>query len=231
MSDTTTTTKTVEKTAGFLAEYETAAAIFKACERVRDAGYTKWDAHTPFPVHGLDDAMGLKPTPLGWLSFTGGLTGGSLAILMQWWMNASDYPLNIGGKPAFAPQAAVPVTFELTILLTAFFTIFGMLGLNKLPTLYHWTFGGSRFARVTDDRFFISIEADDPKFNVEATKKLLEKTEAVHIEEVKETFVEKTANLEGAAQAFEALTGVTAPFDKKSEKSEKKSEKKDGDEA
>ncbi|MCC6646887.1 MAG: DUF3341 domain-containing protein [Polyangiaceae bacterium] len=225
MSESTPTTKTVEKTAGLLAEYETPAAIFKACERVRDAGYTKWDAHTPFPVHGLDDAMGLKPTPLGWISFAGGLTGGSLAVLMQWWMNAYDYALNIGGKPYFALPAVVPVTFELTILLTAFATIFGMLGINKLPTLYHWTFNGSRFGRVTDDRFFISIEADDPKFNLDATKRLLEKTEPVHLEEVKEIFVErKPLNLEGAADAFEALTGVSAPFDKKTAK-------KDGDEA
>jgi hypothetical protein len=201
------------RAAGLLAEYDTPAAAYHAAEKVRDAGYTKWDVHTPFPVHGMDHAMGLKPTPVGWISFAGGLTGGSLALLMQWWMNGHDYPLTIGGKPPFALQAAVPVTFELTILLTAFATLFGMLGLNRLPQLYHWAFNSRRFERATDDRFFISIEAVDPKFDAARTRALLESTKPVGLEAIDEVIGDQGAGLrEGAEQTFEALTGVTAPF-------------------
>jgi hypothetical protein len=201
------------RAAGLLAEYDTPAAAYHAAEKVRDAGYTKWDVHTPFPVHGMDHAMGLKPTPIGWISFTGGLTGGSLALLMQWWMNGHDYPLNIGGKPPFAPQAFVPVTFELTILLTAFATLFGMLGLNRLPQLYHWAFNSKRFERVTDDRFFVSVEALDPKFDAARTRALLESTRPLSLEAIDEIVgLGSGALREGAGQTFEALTGVTAPF-------------------
>jgi ActD protein len=203
------------RAAGLLAEYETPAAAYHAAEKVRDAGYTKWDVHTPFPVHGMDHAMGLKPTPVGWISFAGGLTGGSLALLMQWWMNGHDYPLTIGGKPPFAVQAAVPVTFELTILLTAFATLFGMLGLNKLPQLYHWAFNSQRFERATDDRFFVSIEALDPKFDAARTRALLESTHPVSLEAIDEVFgAGGTALREGASVTFEALTGISAPFGK-----------------
>ncbi|MCZ2110302.1 MAG: DUF3341 domain-containing protein [Dehalococcoidia bacterium] len=195
---------------GMLAEYKSAAEIYKACERVRDAGYTRWDAHTPFPVHGLDGAMGLKPTPIGWISLAGGALGLGLATLMQWWMGGVDYAINIGGKPAFSLQTSIPIMFELTILLTAFFTVFGMLALNKLPTYYHWVFGGKTFARVTDDRFFISIEADDPKFSREDTRLLLERTHAASVEEVMETVEERVVG-DGAHLAFEAMTGVSAP--------------------
>jgi hypothetical protein len=213
MSDEIQTTVAKKRIAGLLAEYGTPADIMHAAEKVRDAGYTKWDVHTPFPVHGMDGAMGLKPTPMGWISLSGGLTGGSLALLMQWWMNGFDYPLNIGGKPPFAPQAFVPVTFELTILLTAFATLFGMLGLNRLPTLYHWVFGAKNFGRVTDDRFFISIEAEDPKFDRDSTRKLLDKTHPASVEEVEEEIeVSVGALRENVNLTVEALTGITSPL-------------------
>lgn len=216
MSETTHEKKTVTRVAGLLAEYEKPADIMHAAEQVRDAGYSRWDVHTPFPVHGMDQAMGLKKTPLGWISFFGGLTGGSLAILMQWWMNGVDYPLNIGGKPPFAVQAHVPVTFELTILLTAFGTLFGMLGLNRLPTFYHWVFQSRKFERATDDRFFLSIESDDPKFDVEKTKALLDKTHPLGVETLEETFEAGSGELkQNIATTVEALTGVSAPFNKK----------------
>lgn len=202
-----------KRAAGLLAEYETPAAAYHAAEKVRDAGYTKWDVHTPFAVHGMDHAMGLKPTPVGWISLTGGLTGGSLALLMQWWMNGHDYPLTIGGKPPFAVQAFVPVTFELTILLTAFATVFGMLGLNKLPQFYHWAFQSKRFERATDDRFFISIEAIDPKFDGGRTRALLESTAPISLEAIDEIVGEGSSALrESAGATFEALTGVSDPF-------------------
>lgn len=209
------TKATVTRVAGYLAEYTTPAAVMHAAEKIRDAGYSKWDVNTPFPIHGMDAAMGIKPTPLGWISFCGGLTGGSLGMLMEWWMNAVDYPLNIGGKPAFAPPAFVPVSYELTILLTAFATIFGMLGLNRLPQLYHWAFYSKRFERATDDRFFITIEAEDPKFNSEKTRKDLEDTHPHGIEEISETFATGGGGLrENIGLTIEAIAGISSPLGK-----------------
>ncbi len=213
--DTTELTEQTTRVAGLLAEYDTPAAAMHAAEQVRDAGYTKWDVNTPFPVHGMDGAMGLKPTPVGWISLLGGLTGGSLGLLMQWWMNGVDYPLNIGGKPSFAMQTSVPVAYELTILLTAFATLGGMLGLNRLPQLYHWAFGSKRFNRVTDDRFFITIDAEDPKFNLDLTRALLDKTHPLAVEAVGETIDVTGSNLrENVGTTIEALTGVSAPLAK-----------------
>jgi hypothetical protein len=173
-----------KKKFGVLAEYDSAAAIFKACEKVRDAGYKRWDSYTPFPVHNLDKAMGLKPSVLPWVVFACGMTGASCGMLLQWWTSVVAYPLIIAGKPLFSFQAYVPVTFELGILFSAFGAVFGMLGLNKLPQLYHPLFNIARFSRATDDRFFIAIEASDPKYDLDKTRKLLEDTDAVAVEEV-----------------------------------------------
>ena len=169
---------------GLLAEYDSAAAIFKACEKVRDAGYKRWDSYTPFPVHNLDKAMGLKPSVLPWIVFACGMTGAACGMLLQWWTSTIAYPLVIAGKPLFSLQAYVPVTFELGILFSAFGAVFGMLGLNKLPMYYHPLFNVDRFARATDDRFFIAIEHADPKYDLDKTRKLLEETGAVAVEEV-----------------------------------------------
>ena len=174
------------KTFGLLAEYESASAVYHACEKVRDAGYRRWDSYTPFPVHNLDKAMGLKPSVLPWIVFAMGMTGASSALLLQWWTAAVDYPIIIAGKPYFSYQAFVPVTFELGVLFSAFGAVFGMLGLNKLPMWYHSLFNSDRFARVTDDKFFIAIEARDPKYDLERTRKLLEGTGATFVEEVED---------------------------------------------
>lgn len=215
MSETTSQPSTTVRVAGVLAEYEGPAEVMHAAEKVRDAGYSKWDVHTPFPVHGMDGAMGLKPTPLGFISFLGGITGGTLALLMQWWMNGIDYPLNIGGKPPFAVQASVPVTFELTILLTAFGTLFGMLGLNRLPQWYHWVFNSRKFERATDDRFFISIDAEDQKFDLEKTKALLEKTHPLGLEVIQEIDESASGKLrENVGLTIEALAGISSPLKK-----------------
>ncbi len=171
-------------TYGLLAEYTTAAEIYHACEKVRDAGYAKWDAYTPFPVHGLDKAMGAPPSVLPWIVLVMAITGMTAAITMQGWMMAVDYKYIISNKPYFSWQAYVPVTFELTILFSAFGAVFGMLGLNRLPQHHHELFNSERFARVTDDRFFIAIEATDPKFNLEKTRSFLESTGATAIEAV-----------------------------------------------
>jgi len=167
---------------GLLAEYDSASALYAACEGVRDAGYSKWDAHTPFPVHGLERAMGLKPSPVPWIVLGAALTGSSLAFLLQWWVSVKASPLIIAGKPLNSWPAFIPVTFELGVLLGSFGAVFGMLAINQLPQLYHSLFRSERFERVTDDRFFISIEADDPRYEHDRTVALLEKLGAKHVE-------------------------------------------------
>lgn len=171
---------------GLLAEYETPAALYKACERVRDAGYGAWDAHTPFPVHGLEKAMGLGPSLIPWIVCVLGFSGAALGFGLQYWTSVIEYPLIISGKPFNSYPAFVPVTFELGILLGSFGAVFGMFGLNKLPTYYHSLFNSKRFARFSDDRFFIAIEARDPKYDPDKTRKLLESTGAVAVEEVED---------------------------------------------
>jgi hypothetical protein len=175
-----------KKTYGLLAEYDSARAIYHACEQVRDAGYKVWDSYTPFAVHNLDKAMGLAPSVLPWIVFAMGMTGASLALLLPWWTSTIDYPIIIAGKPYFSWQAFVPVTFELGVLFSAFGAVFGMLGLNRLPMWYHSLFNSERFARVTDDKFFIAIEARDPNYDPQKTRELLERTGALHIEEVED---------------------------------------------
>jgi hypothetical protein len=172
------------KVYGLLAEYETPADLYHACEKVRDAGFGAWDAHTPYPVHGLERAMGLRGSIVPWIVCVMGFSGAALGFLLQWWTSAVDYPLIISGKPFNSYPAFVPVTFELGILLGSFGAVFGMFGLNKLPTYYHSVFNSRRFSRFSDDRFFISIEARDPKYDPEKTRALLESTGAVHVEEV-----------------------------------------------
>jgi hypothetical protein len=177
------------KPALYLAEYESTAAVIHAAEKVRDAGYTKWDTHTPFPIHGMDKAMGLPDSKLGLLVFPIALLGTLTAFSMMHWMNGVDYPLVIGGKPPGAPgtlPSMVPIMFELTILFTAFGTVLGMFHLNKIPRHHHPIFNSDAFARFSNDRFFLSIEVDDPKFNVEKTKKLLESTHPASLELVED---------------------------------------------
>ncbi len=162
------------KTKVYVAEFDTPAQIVEAAGAVADAGYKDFDAHTPFPIHGLDRAMKVPGSKLGWIVLGHGIAGLSLAFLMQWWMATVDYPMIIGGKPYGSFQAWVPICFALTILLSAFGTVFGMFFLNRLPQWYHPTLAHPDFRRVTDDKFFISIESTDPKFDATRTRALLE---------------------------------------------------------
>ena len=171
---------------GLIAEFETAADIMHAAETVRDAGYERWDVYTPFPVHGMDKAMGLKNSKVGWFSFLGGVTGYTVGMLMIWWMNAYDYRILIGGKPMFSPFGAFPPSYELTILLGSFGALFGMLFLNRLPRLHHPLLKHKRFGLATHDRYFLVIETVDAKFSASETRKLLESTGCKLIEEVRE---------------------------------------------
>ena len=172
-----------------LAEFENTHDVLHAAEKVRDAGYVRWDTHSPFPVHGMDRAMGLKDSRLGWIVILFALTGLTGAFVMMHWMNGIDYPTVVGDKPPGAPgtlPSMVPIMFELTILLSAFGAVLGMLHLNRLPRHNHPVFESERFRRASDDRFFISIESDDQKFDVDKTRKLLEGAHAANVEVIEE---------------------------------------------
>lgn len=161
---------------GLIATFDSTADLMHAAEKVRDAGYKFWDCITPFPVHGLDKAMGLKRSIVPRISLAGGITGFCTGMSLIWFTNGYDYPLIVGGKPLFSPMFAFPVSYELTILFTAFATIGGMFFLNRLPMHYHPVLKYDQIYRGMDDRFFIVIDARDPKFNPTATRALLEKT-------------------------------------------------------
>jgi hypothetical protein len=171
---------------GILAEFASPPAVYHAAEKVRDAGYTRWDVHTPFPVHGMEDAMGFPRTNLPVLIAVMAFTGAGLAFLMQHWMAGVDYPMVHQGKPYSSWQAFVPITFELGVLFAAFTALIGMLARNGLPRWHHPLFKKERFLASSDDRFFICVEANDPKFDPEATRMLLEKAGATSIELVEE---------------------------------------------
>ena len=172
--------------AGVLAEFETDDQLMVAASRVRDAGYRKWDCHTPYPVHGLDKAMGLKHTVLPWIVAGAGLTGGTVGLVLQWWTNTVDYPFIIGGKPLWSLPAHVPVIFELTVLFAAFASFFGMLVLNGLPQFYRPIFRSERFRRATQDRFFIFVEESDPHYDGVRTTELLIAAGSMNVEVLEE---------------------------------------------
>jgi hypothetical protein len=171
---------------GLLAEYETVDAVISAAAKVRQAGFTRWDVHSPFPIHGIDSVMGIRPTILPWLVLGGGLSGLAGGIGLQWFCNAFAYPLIISGKPFWSLPANIPVAFECTVLAAALTAVFGMLALNRLPMLYNPLFKSDRFRRVTDDRFFVVIDASDRKFDEQSTTQLLNDAGAVAVERVED---------------------------------------------
>jgi len=160
--------------AGFLAEFDDVDSVMAAATKTREAGYSIWDVHSPFPIHGIDDAMGIRPTILPWMVLGMGLFGLSGGLLMQCWMNGIDYQYLISGKPLFSIPAFIPVTFECTILCAAYTAVFGMFLLNKLPCLYNPLSKVERFRRATQDKFFVVIDARDPKFDERKVEAFLE---------------------------------------------------------
>jgi mono/diheme cytochrome c family protein len=169
---------------GVLAEYDTPGELVEAARKVRDAGYTEFDCYSPFPVHGIDEAMGIKRTILPVLIFGGGTAGAIGGLLLQWWCNAYNWPWNISGKPAWSQPANVAIAFECTILLAVFTSFFGVWILNKLPQVWHPFFRNDRFGQITDDAFLLGIEARDRRFDAEATPKLLKDAGALHVDHV-----------------------------------------------
>ncbi|CAM3229735.1 DUF3341 domain-containing protein [Rhodothermus bifroesti] len=171
---------------GLLAEFSDPAALLHAARQVRKAGYQHFDAHSPFPIHGMDEAMGLGNSKVGFVALGGTVTGLALAWWMQWWMGAVDYPLNISGKPFFAIEPSVPIMFELTVLFSALAAVAGMLALNGLPRPYNPLFYSQNFSRVTDDGFFLFVAASDAKFDLVATRQLLEQLGGYNIEVIED---------------------------------------------
>ena len=171
---------------GVLAEFENVTDIVRTCEKVRDSGYTCWDSYSPFPIHGIDPAMGIKPTKLPWLIFCMGITGTFTGLCLQYYMNAYDYQYMLSGKPIFSLPANVPVMFELTILFAALTTFFSTLIVNGLPRFYNPLFKVKEFARATDDRYFICIEAADPRYDAAGLKKFFSENKAISVQVVED---------------------------------------------
>lgn len=168
---------------GIAAEFQSARDLYHAAEHIRDAGFKKWDVFSPFPIHGMDDAMGLHRSKLGLFVFCGGCTGFLLAATMQFGTSSILYPLIVAGKPTnlYTIPAFFPIMFELTILLSAFTAVFGMLIMNGLPRFNHPLFNWERFKKVTEDKFFVAIEASDPKFDAVRLKDVFESLGATNI--------------------------------------------------
>lgn len=177
--------ETSHTTFGLLAEFSGPDTLLKAAGQVRDAGYSKFDAHSPFAIHGMDKSMGLGRSPLGYMIGTAGLTGLIGITLFIYWVSAVDYPHVISGKPLFSYQAFVAPIFAITILASAIMATVGMLVLNRFPRWHHPLFESEQFKRVSDDGFFVSIEAKDPKFDQVATVEFLKSIGARNVEVVR----------------------------------------------
>jgi len=175
-----------EQNYGISAEFDSAAAVLSAAEKVRDAGYRRWDVFSPFPIHGLDKVMGLGNSKVGWFSFLFGAGAFIGTMLMIWYMNDFDYPIVIGGKPMFSTPMSVVPSYILLVLAAGLGTFIGMIALNELPRHHHPLFAKKRFELVSRDKFFLVIGSTDPKFSETETRKLLEQIGGGRIEMVED---------------------------------------------
>jgi hypothetical protein len=171
---------------GVMGEFETPEQLLSAAKKARAAGYKHVDAYTPFPIEGLAQAIGFRWTAVPLITLIGGIGGGLTGFGMQYWCAAISYPINIAGRPLNSWPAFIPVTFELTVLGASIFAVVGMLALNKLPQPYHPVFNVERFAQGSTDRFFLVLEARDPKFDLAECARFLQEVSAKHISEVKD---------------------------------------------
>ena len=179
-------TETSHPVHGYVASFESAAALYHAAEKVRDAGFKRWDVHTPYPVHGMDHAMGLGKSWLSAVVLGGGITGCLTALVLQFFTQVNLYPTVVQGKPTNLNTipAFFPVTFELTILLSAFAVVFGLITFLLLPRWNHPVFNSELFKTFSDDGFIMVIEARDPKFSKEHTRELLDSIGAKEVETI-----------------------------------------------
>lgn len=175
-----------KKLYGLMAEFDTTTEIVEAAEKVRDAGYTKTDAFSPFPIHEMDEALGIKRSILSFLVFGGGIMGGLAGFGLTFWTHVIEYPIMVAGRPHFSFPAFIPPIFELTILFAAFTAVFGMIILNGLPSPYHPVFNVPRFNLASREKFFLLIEADDKQFDYEETKKFMESLNPQEVHNVDE---------------------------------------------
>jgi hypothetical protein len=157
--------KTIEGTYGVIAEFNDPQMLLDAANAAREKGYTQMDAYSPFPIHGLSEAIGFHHSRLSLVVLIGGIIGGISGFFMCWYASVVWYPLNIGGKPLNSWPAFIPITFECTILFAAFAAVLGMLALNGLPMPYHPVFNVPRFDQASRDKFFLVIQARDPKYD------------------------------------------------------------------
>lgn len=171
---------------GVMGEFETPEQLLAASHKAREAGYKHIDAYTPFPIEGLAHAIGFRWTFVPLITLIGGVLGGLSGFGLQYWCSAISYPINIAGRPLNSWPAFIPVTFELTVLGASLFSVIGMIALNKLPQPYHPVFNVERFAHASTDRFFLCIEARDPRFNIAETARFLQEADAVHVTEVRD---------------------------------------------
>ena len=159
---------------GMMAEFDTPVALVEAAKRTYQAGYKKIDTYTPFPIEGLAEEIGFHRDEVPLVVLIGGIVGGVTGYLMQYWMSAVAYPLNIGGKPYHSWPAFIVITFEMTILFAGISAVFGMLALNGLAMPYHPVFNVPRFARASRDRFFLVVFSSDVMYDPAATRQFLE---------------------------------------------------------
>lgn len=169
---------------GLVAEFETHEELLHAARRARSAGYRRMDAFSPFPVHGLVEALGFQDNRVPWIIFWSGVAGGIGGFLLQCWVSMVAYPHNVGGRPLLSWPQFVPVTFECTVLLAAFGAVIGMLALNGLPKPYHPIFNAPNFDRASQDSFFLCIEAADPQFDRVETARFLDSLRPKAVSEV-----------------------------------------------
>jgi len=169
---------------GLGAEFSSAGALLEAAKKVHSLGFRKWDVYSPFPIHGMDHAMGFQRSRVSLFSLIGGCTGLTVAFILIYYTSAINYPLIVQGKPYFALEPSLPIFFELTILLTAFGTVLGLLLLTLLPRLHHPVFNWDRFQRATDDGFFLVLESTDPRFDTISSRQLLQGIGGLHITEI-----------------------------------------------
>jgi hypothetical protein len=182
----TMSNSSIMKVEGVLARFENTGELLAAAKKIREAGYREFDCHSPFPIHGMDAAMGLKRSPVGWIAGLGGFVGTSAGLALQWWTSSVAYPVVISGKPFFSYQAYLPVSFALGVLFAAISALAAMLALNRLPRLFHPVFYSDKFTRASDDGFFVSIESADPLFDVEQTKAFLKSIGGKDLEVLKQ---------------------------------------------
>src|ERR671913_469842 len=169
---------------GLMAEFDTPTELVNAAERTRLAGYRDFDAYSPIPIEELSEAMGMRRTRLPLIVLIGGICGGLAGYGLEYWSSVIEYPMNVGGRPFHSWPQFIPVTFETTVLGAALAAFVGMWALNNLPQPYHPVFNVPAFARASLDRFFLCIEATDPRFDRHATAKFLESLHPVGVTEV-----------------------------------------------